>query len=179
MTSQMDKQVVPYGSAAIRTVGASAVKELIQKAAATPRRRINLNFHKDSASPIQRLMLVMNKGTYVRPHRHNEDDKWEMAVIVQGRATVILFTDDGTVRERVDLEPNGENFAIETPRGMYHTWLPQDENIAFIEFKPGPYDPNKTNEFAPWAPAEGSPEADIFLKQLYACKVGDRLSHSA
>ena len=161
-----------------RIIGAATVDELAQKAAASPRLRTNLNFHSDSASAIQRLMLVMNKGTYVRPHRHNEADKWEMAIIVRGRATVVLFSNDGTVMERVDLEPNGRSFALETPAGTYHTWLPQDEHIAFIEFKHGPYDPEKTNEFAPWAPAEGSADAGAFLNRLYACKAGDRLGET-
>lgn len=157
-----------------RIIGSAMVDELVLKASALPRKRTNFNFHKDASSAIQRMMLVMNKGTYVRPHRHNGEDKWEMAIIVRGRATVVLLDDDGTVREKVDLDPSGRNFAIETPRGVWHTWLPQDEHIAFIEFKAGPYDPEKTNEFAPWAPAEDSPQADQYLKWLYSCKAGER-----
>lgn len=157
-----------------RIVGMDTVDELIRKAASLPRLRTNLNFHKDASSPIQRLMLVLNKGTYVRPHRHNGEDKWEMAIVVRGRVTVVVLADDGTVRERVDLDPGGKNFAIEMPGGAWHTWLPQDEHIAFIEFKAGPYDPVKTNEFPAWAPEEGSPKAPEFLKWLYACKPGER-----
>ena len=163
----------------MKRVDKTALDALTQKAKESPRKRMNLNLHEKLEDAIHRLCIAMEPETYVRPHRHNEDGKWEMAVIVLGRATVVLLSDDGTVRNRVDLEPNGENFAIETPQGTYHTWLPQDEHIAFIEFKRGPYDPDKTNEFAPWAPAEGSQGAGAFLKRLYACKVGDRLTLSA
>ena len=171
--------MVPAMNDKPRLIGSDIVDELIEKATASPRQRTNLNFHADPASAIQRLMIVMNKGTYVRPHRHNGDDNWEMAIVVAGRVTVVLFADDGVVRERVDLAPGGGTFALEIPESVYHTWLPQDEHAAFIEFKRGPYDPEKTNEFAPWAPAEGSPSAKAFLQRLYACKAGDRPAQPA
>ncbi len=39
------------------------------------------------------------------------------------------------------------------------------ETVLF-EVKPGPFDPKTDKEFAPWAPAEGSAEDEMFMSQL-------------
>jgi len=89
---------------------AQLIQELGRKAAAVPRKRINHNFHESLDNPVQRLIVVMQKGTYIRPHRHTGDNKREFAVAVQGHMQVILLNDDGALRERVNLAPGGRIF---------------------------------------------------------------------
>ena len=88
------------------------IQELGRQAAAAPRKRLNYNFHESLDDPVQRLIVVMKKGTYIRPHRHAEENKWEFAVAVQGRMQVILLNDDGSLRERVDLAPGGQTIGL-------------------------------------------------------------------
>ena len=39
--------------------------------------------------------------------------------------------------------------------------------------KPGPYEPELDKEFADWAPVDGDPAADLFLKWLESAEPGE------
>ena len=152
------------------------IQELGQKAAAAPRKRTNHNFHESLEDPIQRLIVVMKKGTYIRPHRHVEENKWEFAVAVHGRMQVILLKDDGSLRDRVDLAPGGRTIGLEIPAEAWHTWLALEEDAAFFECKRGPYHPQKTNVFAPWSPPEGDPRVAEYCRWLARAQIGERFA---
>ena len=152
------------------------IQELGQKAAAAPRKRINHNFHESLEDPVQRLIVVMKKGTYIRPHRHAAENKWEFAIAVQGCMQVVLLNDDGSLRERVDLAPGGPTIGLEIPPEVWHTWLVLEEDAAFFECKRGPYHPEKTNMFAPWSPPEGDPRVGGYSQWLARAKVGERFT---
>ena len=153
---------------------ARLIQELGRKAAAAPRKRTNHNFHESLDDPVQRLIVVMKKGTYIRPHRHAAENKWEFAVALQGRMQVILLNDDGSLRERVDLAPGGQTIGLEIPPEVWHTWLALEEDAAFFECKRGPYHHEKTNVFAPWSPPEGDARVAEYSQWLARAKVGER-----
>jgi len=157
---------------------AELIQELGRKAAAAPRQRTNHNFHESPDDSVQRLVVVMKKETYIRPHRHAEENKWEFAVAVQGRMQVILLDDDGSLRERIELAPGGQTIGLEIPAETWHTWLALDEDAAFFECKRGPYHPMKTNMFAPWSPPEGDPRVAEYSQWLARAKVGERFAGS-
>lgn len=152
------------------------IRELGAKAAAAPRKRTNHNFHESLDDSVQRLVVVMKKGTYIRPHRHAAENKWEFAVAVQGRMQVILLNDDGSLRERVELSPGGQTIGLEIPPEVWHTWLALEDDATFFECKRGPYHPEKTNVFAPWAPPEGEERVAEYNQWLARAKVGDRFA---
>ncbi|MDD5676957.1 MAG: WbuC family cupin fold metalloprotein [Kiritimatiellae bacterium] len=152
------------------------IRELGQKAAAAPRKRTNHNFHESLDDPVQRLVVAMKKGTYIRPHRHATENKWEFAVAIQGRMQIMLLNDDGSLRERIDLAPGGRTIGLEIPSEAWHTWLALDEDAVFFECKRGPYHPEKTNVFAPWSPPEGDPRVAEYSRWLVCAKIGERFA---
>ncbi len=162
------------GTGSDKKLTVKLINELGQKAAATPRRRINHNFHENLEDPVQRLIVVMKKGTYIRPHRHAAENKWEFAVALQGRMQVILMNADGSLRERVELAPGGQTIGLEIPAEAWHTWLALDEDAAFFECKRGPYSAEKTNVFAPWSPPEGDARVAEYCQWLARAKIGER-----
>ena len=155
---------------------ARLIQELGNKAATAPRKRTNHNFHESLDDPVQRLIVVMKKGTYIRPHRHAAENKWEFAVTLQGRMQVILLNDDGSLKERVDLAPGGRISGLEIPAVVWHTWLALEDAAAFFECKSGPYHPDKTNVFAPWSPPEGDPRVAEYSQWLARAGVGERFA---
>lgn len=52
-------------------------KALKESAKASPRRRANHNVHKSYEDLVQRLFIAMEPDSYVRPHRHTQQHKWE------------------------------------------------------------------------------------------------------
>ncbi len=97
----------------IKRVDSADLEKLVAQAAASPRRRKNLNLHESLDDPIQRLLNDFEPGTYVRPHRH--PDKWELFVLLQGAAAVFTFDDSGRLRDA------GGARIVEIPQATWHT----------------------------------------------------------
>lgn len=130
------------------------------RAAGSDRKRTNHNFHESAEDPVQRYCIAATKESYFRPHRR------EVAIVFRGRFVFIVFDDDGKVIECHTVGPiTGKNgFEIEANR--WHCWLPLSDEGVFFEVKQGPYNPATTAEFAPWAPEEGTPEANAYVHRL-------------
>jgi len=135
-----------------KEVGHKELATLLAAAAASPRRRANLNLHPALADPIQRFFNCLEPGTFVRPHRH-APGRWELFVLIQGKAGVLLFSPGGAISQRVLLAPSA-SLAVEIPGGVFHTLVALAPATLLFEVKPGPYEAGSDKEFAPWAPHE-------------------------
>lgn len=90
-----------------------AVEALAQ---ASPRLRMNHNFHRDAFENPHRFLNVLLRGTYVRPHRHLDPPKAESFLILEGIADAILFDDNGTITARHRLgadSPEGRLWGVD------------------------------------------------------------------
>ena len=138
-------------------------------AAASPRLRMNHNFHSGPADNPHRFLNVLLRGTYIRPHRHSDPPKSETFLVLEGAADVILFDDSGGIAARYHLgsdTPEGRLWGVDLAPGVWHTVLPVTDRAVCFEVKPGPWEPASDKEFAPWAPAESDPAAPAYCKAL-------------
>ena len=150
----------------MKILGDDLFADLSQKAAANPRRRQHLNLHADYGEPCQRLLNAMEPGSYIRPHRHLTDPKVECFLGLRGRFALILFDDEGHLRQILRFGPLEENAGADLPPGVWHTVVSLESGSIFFETKPGPFNPLTKKDLAPWAPEEGSPEAAGYLQFL-------------
>lgn len=141
---------------------------LLAKAAASPRRRINHNFHTSMADNPHRFLNVLLAGTYITPHRHLKPPKAESFILLEGELLFILFRDDGEFDAVHRLQAGGGAIpvGIDILPGVWHTIIVQGAHAVCFEVKPGPYEPSDDKEFAPFAPAEGTPGATEYLAEL-------------
>ena len=66
----------------------SLFKELLLKAEESPRKRSNTNLHDNPDDSVQKMCVALKKGTYVRPHYHPNQKKWEVLLFYwETRAT--------------------------------------------------------------------------------------------
>ena len=158
----------------VKIIGSDELDRLCQAAAASPRRRRNLNLHPVLEDPIQRLFNAMEPGTYVRPHRHARAEGWEVMLALRGAFAILVFDPSGTVLERVDLSPSRGAFAIEIPAYTWHTAVVLAPETLLFEVKPGPYSPVEDKDFADWAPQEGEGAAAAFVMWYERARPGDR-----
>lgn len=128
-------------------------------AADSDRQRKNANFHPSDDFPAHRLLNAMQPGSYVRPHRHQDPNKDESIVVLQGRFGYLSFTDNGQITECLTLSASGPIYGVDIPHGTTHTLLALDPDSVFFEAKAGPFVALSADEIAPWSPAEGTPEA--------------------
>jgi cupin fold WbuC family metalloprotein len=149
----------PITEAGLRAVDQPAIDRLAKEAKASPRRRAHLLLHSGHDDQVQRLLIALQPGTYVRPHHHSE--QWEMLVLLRGRGRLLSFNEDGRVLS--GLEMNKASPIAQIPIGIWHGFVVLERDTVVMEIKPGPYRPN---EFAEWAPAEGCPDVSAFLRRV-------------
>lgn len=148
-------------------VTADQIAALLRDAEASPRRRAHLLLHEGHHDQVQRLLIALSPGTYVRPHQHSE--QWEMLALHRGAIDVLAFAADGTLAARHRLDPSAP--VIQIPPGTWHAAVAVQPGSIVMEVKPGPYRPN---EFAAWAPEENTPAAPELVRWLQAAAPGAR-----
>lgn len=156
----------------MKLISNALLDQMTAKAAASPRRRTHYNLHASPSDVVQRFVVVFQRDSYVRPHRHLT--KSELCTIIRGRFEVVVFDSDGAVTERTVVGEGTPNMAVELPHATWHTLLPLTDGAAFLEVKEGPYDPSVAAEFAAWAPEEGSPVMAAFQQWVGTAPVGSR-----
>jgi len=156
----------------MKVVNKKTISDLLLRAAASPRKRMNHNLHTEMIDPINRFVNAGIAGTYIRPHRHRIG-KWELVSVLQGGGDVALFTESGTIKSRLAI--SSENIAVaEIPGGAWHSFVFQKPSAVMLEVKPGPYEPQDDKEFAEWAPLEGDPNVTSFVSWLEKAELGER-----
>ncbi len=156
----------------MRVLERSILDELAVQAAASPRGRAHYNIHAGASDVVQRFIVVANRESYFRPHRHRT--RAELACVLRGSFDVVTFDDGGQVVSRDVAGEGAAGMAYEMPPATWHTLLARVDGSAFLEVKQGPYDPATASEFASWAPAEGTPPVRDFLKWLQAAQPGSQ-----
>jgi cupin fold WbuC family metalloprotein len=144
---------------AIQGVGADAIAELLGKAETSKRKRTHLLLHGGHHDQVQRLIIMLERGTYVRPHKHSE--QWEMLALLRGRCDLLQFSPVGQLIHRTEMSVAAP--VVQIPIGAWHGLYVCDTGTMLLEVKPGPYRPN---EFADWAPPEGDPAVPQYLAGL-------------
>ncbi|UCF94185.1 MAG: WbuC family cupin fold metalloprotein [Desulfobacterales bacterium] len=132
----------------------------------SPRRRIILPIHKSSGDPLQRMFNVLQPGSYIQPHRHLAPPKAESILTIRGSIAYFTFKNDGGVDDHSILSAGTARFGVDTSPDVYHTFFALEEDTVLFETKPGPFVESSEKDFAPWAPAEGSPDAIAYLQSL-------------
>jgi len=150
----------------LKIVSPKLLDELSQKAASSPRKRLNHNFHDDLADPINRMLNALEPGTYLQPHKHENPDKREVFIVLRGSLVVVFFNESGNPTEFVLLDPIKGNHGVEIPIGAWHTLIALETGSVVYEVKDGPYLPLSDKNFASWAPKEGNPDCQEYLKKL-------------
>lgn len=147
---------------------------LAQEARSSPRQRQNYNFHEPSEK-VQRLVNVLQPGTYVRPHRHrrpSEINGFEFFLVIQGKIGMILFDENSRILQTESISANGTTCGIELPEGTYHTLVALIPDTVILELKEGPYNPSTDKEFLEDFPVEGTLAAEQIVEKWNAYFLG-------
>lgn len=147
-------------------INSALINPIIEKAARTDRRRTNFNFHKEYSDTLQRMLNIMNRNTYIQPHKHESPDKREAFIVLKGKALVIEFDDKGEIVEHIVLDPQIGNHGCDIAERTWHTIICLEDNSVFYEVKDGPYEPADDKNFASWAPKEGDESCLEYNKHL-------------
>ena len=114
---------------------------LTAQAKASPRLRMNLNFHQSLVDKCHRFLNAMEPGTVVPIHRHPTKD--ESFVVLRGKVRVSTYNDDGTVLESVVLCREDGRLGVDIAKGVWHTVESLASGSVIFECKEGPFVPHE------------------------------------
>lgn len=146
--------------------------QLLDRAASyareSPRQRVIAPFHRSPEDPLHRMLNAVQPESYVHPHRHLDPPKAEAWVVLRGSLLFFTFHDDGRVDQRLVIRAAGPRLGVDLVAGVYHSFIALEPDTILYEVKNGPYQASTDKSFAPWAPAENTPEAAAYMQHLLA-----------
>lgn len=114
--------------------------DLSAQAKASPRLRMNYNFHHSLDELCHRMLNAVEPGTEVPIHRH--PDKDESFVILRGKVRSTTYNDDGSIIESVVLCAEDGVYGVDIPKNVWHK-LEAIESSVIFECKQGPFVPHE------------------------------------
>ena len=115
--------------------------QLSEQAKASPRLRMNYNFHQSLDDLCHRMLNALEPGTEVPIHHH--PDKDETIVILRGKIRVTTYNDDSTIAETVVLSFEDGCYGVNIPKNVWHTLEALEPNSCIFESKQGPFVPHE------------------------------------
>jgi cupin fold WbuC family metalloprotein len=154
-----------YWTERVLRVGPEVVNFLKSEAGRSERKRSRLCAHTSVEADVHEMLIVHHRDVYVRPHRHVA--KPESFHLIEGEALVVLFYDDGRVRDLLELSSSqNASFYFRIAPATYHAFIIRSEWLVFHETTAGPFE-RAEMEFAPWSPAEDDCEAIERFKRRF------------
>jgi len=144
----------------------SDIQWLKKQAECNLRKRARLCTHRTVEDLLHEMLIVHEKGTYIRPHKHL--NKTESVHIIDGLVDVVVFDDDGNITDVMQMGDykSGRVFYYRMQYPYFHTLLIHSDILLFHEATNGPFD-RKNMVFAPWAPDETDVSSTLdFLKKI-------------
>ena len=124
----------------VRVIDKGLLDEVSTQAKASPRLRMNYNFHQSLYEKCHRMLNAVEPGTDIPIHRH--PDKDESFVILRGKVRVTTHNDDGSIIEEVVLSQESGDYGVDIPKNVWHKLESLEPASVIFECKAGPYVPH-------------------------------------
>ena len=119
------------------------VDKVSSEAKASPRLRMNYNFHQSLEDKCHRMLNAVEPGSDIPIHRH--PDKDESFVVLRGKVRSTTYKDDGTVIESVVLSQEDGLYGVDIPKGVWHKLESLESGSVVFECKEGPFVPHEVD----------------------------------
>ena len=111
--------------------------KVAEQAKASPRLRMNYNFHQSLDELCHRFINAVEPGTEVPIHKHPTKD--ETFVILRGKVRVTTHRGDGSIIEDVVLSQESGNYGVDIPKNVWHKLESLEPGSVIFECKEGPF----------------------------------------
>lgn len=114
--------------------------DLIEKAKASPRKRMNMDLRDSIDDQSQRMLNAIEPESVVPIHRHQKSS--ETVVCLRGRVVEEFYDElERICTEAIELTPNGQTVALNIPAGQWHTLRSLESGSVILEMKNGKFEP--------------------------------------
>lgn len=124
----------------IEIIDNNLMNEVSEQAKASPRLRMNYNFHKRLDEKCHRMLNAVEPGTEIPIHRHPTKD--ETFVILKGKVKVTTYNNKGELQDFAILCQENGLYGVNIPKNVWHT-LEALESSMLFECKEGPFVPHE------------------------------------
>lgn len=163
-------------TSAIVGINYNDIKILKEKISTCQNNRIRICAHQASTDNLHEMLIVITKGSYVRPHKHiNKSESFHM---IEGLLDVVVFDDHGNITNIIEMgDPTtGKNFFYRLSSDHFHTLILKTDLVVFHETTNGPFQKDETI-YAPWSPVQGDKKIEQkYMKELESRITVERLA---
>ena len=125
----------------MKIINESLLNGVSAQAEASPRLRMNYNFHQSLEDKCHRMLNAVEPGTDIPIHRHPTKD--ESFVVLRGKVRSTTYNDDGSVIESVVLCQEYDVYGVNIPKGVWHKLESLESGSVIFECKEGPFVPHE------------------------------------
>lgn len=125
----------------MKVIDNKLIDSVVAGAKASPRLRMNHNFHASLDDKCHRFLNALEPGTEVPVHHHPTKD--ESFILLRGRVRVNLYNDLGEVTESVILSHADGNIGVDIPKNTWHNVECLASGSVIFEVKEGPFVPHE------------------------------------
>ena len=125
----------------IEVIDGQLLDDVSKQAKASPRLRMNYNFHQSLDDKCHRMLNAVEPGTEIPVHRHPTKD--ESFVVLRGKVRSTTYNDDGSVMESVELCHEDGIYGVDIPKGVWHKLESLEPGSVIFECKEGPFVPHE------------------------------------
>jgi cupin fold WbuC family metalloprotein len=129
----------------------TSIEKLKKNALQSKTKKYRTCIHFSESDKVHEMVIVHAHNTYVRPHKHLT--RLESLQVIEGRAAVIIFNDEGEVSKIASLGDiqSGLPFFYCFRNPVFHALVVESEFLVFKETTSGPF--SKADTIYPiWAP---------------------------
>ena len=150
----------------IFSISDSDIHFIKEQAISNTRKRARICAHLDSNNLVHEMFIAIAKSSYIQPHKHI--GKSESFHIIEGMADVIIFDEQGQIKQIIELGESGsdKDRYYRLSEDLYHTLILKSPILVMHEVTSGPLNKSQT-VMASFAPDEGNTVlSSAYLKQL-------------
>ena len=121
----------------MRLIDDMLINRITEEAKASPRLRMNYNFHQSLEDKCHRFLNALEPGTIVPIHHHKTKD--ETFILLKGRVRVLTYNDEGNVLESIELCQENGRYGVDIPKNTWHSLECLEPGSCIFEVKEGPF----------------------------------------
>ncbi len=102
--------------------------------------KLRICLHRNSEEDLHEMLIALRCDVLYPPHSHPKTE--ESYFLVDGKATLLIYSNSGEIINRIELDSNGNagNIYVRIPAGMIHCLIIESEVCVYLETKLGPFD---------------------------------------
>ena len=156
----------------IAAIGVAELELLKSAVAKSPKGRVRINAHLNDDDRLHEMFIAFRQDSYLQPHKH--PSKTESFHLVYGAVDIVVFEDDGRVRQVIPLGAGDPKraFYYRMSKPFFHTLVIRSDLLVIHETTNGPFQPSET-VYASFAPADSDAAAAAAYQAALTKKVDE------